>query len=44
MQKGRDFSFDFGWYSIQLNTVRLEQGLGGLLNRQSLLSVTKVIC
>ena len=31
MQKGRDFSFDFGWYSIQLDIVCLEQGGRGYL-------------
>ena len=49
------FSFDFGWYSIQFDIVREEQGGGagvmargggggGLLNGHNPLSVTKVIC
>ena len=44
------FSTDFGWYSIHLGIVHLEQGGGGgggggCLNKQNLLiSMTKVIC
>ena len=40
--KGMDFSFNFAWCSIQLGFVRLVQGVGVLLNRQNLLSVTKL--
>ena len=40
------FSFNFGLYSIHLDIVCYEQGVFFffLLNRQSLLSVAKVIC
>ena len=39
------FQFSFGWCSIHLDNVRLEQGGEGfLLNEQNLLSVTKIIC
>ena len=40
------FSCNFGWYSNQLDIVRLEQGdgEGGLLNEQNPFSVTKDIC
>ena len=44
-QKGLYFSFDFGWYSIHIDIVCKEQGVGFfLLSKQNLLSLTKVIC
>ena len=43
-KKGMYFSFDFGWYSIHLDIVLfvIEQGVGGLLNRQNLIIMKKV--
>ena len=43
------FPFDFSWYSIHFDIVCQKQGsvcvcVGGLLNRQNPLSMTKVIC
>ena len=43
-KKGMYFSFDFGWYSILILSVK-NRGLGEfLLNEQNLLSVKKFIC
>ena len=49
-KKGLYLSFDFGWYTIHLDIAREEQwvgvtkgGRGGVINRQNLLSVMKVI-
>ena len=43
-KKGMYFSFDFVWYSIHLDIVHYEQGVGRFHNRQNLLSMTEAIC